>query len=262
MDNEIIFTNGNSRETYFTVHNIKKAHNTSKGKGIKVGVIDWLFGMNNNKSLFAGYADITGVPQHLFENEGHGLWMVTTLREIAPECEIYAINSTLYSEYGEIDRIGFFEKSILWAIEYKLDVLTYSNAAFFGDDRVRANNAVKSAAQNGLITTFIHNDSEYNILHLPVYERYLNKTNSGEQILSGDDMPFFSNSSMSVVLAGFIAILKSIKKSLTREECVDLLVSTSYEITQESDNWYELNPCQHVVDIGKAVELLRGVVNE
>lgn len=160
---EIFFSNANSRDTYFMVHNIKQAQKVSKGKGIKVGIIDWLFAYDSNKYLYTGCADITGESQCLYEHNGHGLMMATTLREIAPECEIYAINSTYYIENGEVNRIGFFEEAIDWAIENKMDVLTYSNAAFAGDDRVRGNKAVEKAVQNGIITTFIHNDSQHNI---------------------------------------------------------------------------------------------------
>ncbi|MHB8963676.1 MAG: S8/S53 family peptidase [Saccharofermentanales bacterium] len=282
---EILFPNANSRNTYFTVHNIKGAQNTSKGKGIKVGVIDWLFAYEKNLSLYAGCANISGESSFLHEQAGHGLMMATTLREIAPECEVYAINATLYNNNGEINRIEYFEQAIDWAIENKINILTYSNAAFFGNERVRANEAVCKAVINGIITTFIHNDSvfniwpygcfgfgndqkfdrqpdlnifhfDYNSLYLPLYERYMDLIQSGEKIRSGNDLPFFSFSSMSPVLAGFAAILMSIKPSLTCEECKKILIETSYEIIENGENWYDLNPCKNVVDIGKAAELL------
>lgn len=44
----IYFNNANSRDTYFTVHNVKEAHKYSKGKGIKVGIIDWCFDAKAN----------------------------------------------------------------------------------------------------------------------------------------------------------------------------------------------------------------------
>lgn len=282
---EIKFNDANSRDTYFTVHNIKKAHKISKGKGVKVGVIDWCFAYESKKTLYSGYANISGDEQYLYKSGGHGLAMATTLREIAPECDIYAINATLYDDNGEVNRIGYFEKAIDWAIDNHIDVLTYSNAAFFEDDRIRANNAVEKAVKNGIITTFIHNDSDYNIwpygclkfgndqkfsrtpdvniyhfdyntLFLPLYERYIAVIESGEKIRSGDDLPYFSFSSMSVVLAGFIAILKNIRPSLTSKECKQILTATSYEITTKGQNWYDLNPCKNVVDIGKAAESL------
>jgi hypothetical protein len=282
MMNDIKFSNANSRDTYFTVHNIKKAHAISKGKGIKVGIIDWLFAYEENKDLYAGCVNISGDALSLYEQDGHGHMMAVTLREIAPECEIYAINAVMHNDGGEASRIGFFEKAIQWAIKKQIHILTYSNAPFNGEERKRANTAIEKAVKNGIITTFIHNDSDYNIwpygcmsfsnqmfgrlpdlniyqfdynyLYLPQYEKYTKTIENGGEIHSGDDLPYFSFSSMSVVLAGFIAILKSIKPSLNSEDCKELLIRTSYEITEFGDYWYDLNPCEHVADIGKAAE--------
>ena len=279
---EIKFENANSRDTYFTVHNIKKAHEISRGTGVKVGVIDWLFAFEDNKLLYAGSANITGDEFNLNIGSGHGLMMATTLKEIAPDCEIYAINATLYDDKGEVNRIGYFEEAIDWAIANCIDILTYSNAAFFDEERKRANKAIEKAVNSGLITTFIHNDSEFNIwpygclgfgndqnferipdvniyhfdynnLFIPLYERYRKIIESNESVRSGNDLPYFSFSSMSVVLAGFVAILKSIKPTLTSMECKELLVNTSYEISRSGENWYDISTSKNVVDIGNAV---------
>lgn len=288
MNNELFFSNANSRQTYFTLHNIARAHEKAKGKGVKVGIIDWLFGVNENKELYAGYADISGRPELLYEACGHGLMMATTLREIAPECEIYAINAVVYGEGGEELRLELFEKGIEWAIENGMDVLTYSHAAFMGEDRIRANDAVRRAVQNGITTTFIHNDSEYNIfpygcmegagygvreefsrkpdlnilhfdynsLSLTTYEKYSDALKAGEKIRSGDMIPFFSFSSMSVVLGGFAAIIKQLRPDFLSGQIRDLLIRTSYKIEAKGQNWYDINPCGRVVDIGKAVDEL------
>ncbi|MHB8963492.1 MAG: hypothetical protein ACYC5K_10105, partial [Saccharofermentanales bacterium] len=98
---------------------------------------------------------------------------------------------------------------------------------------------------------------DYNTLVLPIYERYLEKIKSGERITSGNDLPYFSFSSMSVVLGGFVALLKSVDKSLNDIKVKNLLISTSYPIVEQGDSWHDLNPCEHVVDIGKAVSALR-----
>jgi membrane-anchored mycosin MYCP len=38
------FPNANSRQTYFTVHHIREAWETSRGAGVKVGILDHSFG--------------------------------------------------------------------------------------------------------------------------------------------------------------------------------------------------------------------------
>jgi len=251
---EIFIPNANSRETYFTMHNIREAHKYSKGKGVKVGVIDWLF------------------------DNGHGLWMASVLREIAPECEIHTINAVSY-ESDEI-RNNLFVSAIDWAIENGMDVLTYShmklNAELTGE-------AISKAVRHGITTTFIHNDHpdniwcggcmpyygqgfsrepdiniyhyDYNQLFISQYESYADKIARGEHIGSGNDIPYFSISSTSAVTGGFVAILKSIKPSLTPSECKEILMNTSYPITERiGEHWYDIDVCPRVADIGKAVK--------
>lgn len=150
---------------------------------------------------------------------------------------------------------------------------------------MRANAAVKSAYDHGIITTFIHNDSIYNLwpfgclkffgeknfsrtpdlniyhfdynnIFFEQYEKYLQKISNGEKLQSGDEIPFFSFSSMSPVLAGFVAIIKEIKPLYSFEQIKEILIENSYEITEKSDNWYDLNPCKNVVDLEKTVKSL------
>lgn len=285
------FTNANSRDTYFTVHNVKAAHKQARGKGVKVGIIDWLFALDAHKSLYADSVDITGFLPALHESDGHGLWMATTLREIAPECEIIAINGVDYQgmnseEQGE-RRSHHLIQSIEWAIASGIDVLTYSHGKVPLSYKQLVADAINKAVSNGVTTTFIHNDHQnniwpygcylyfndhyrdfsrepdvniyhhdYNTIMVNRYKAYLEKIARGEAIRSGDDPPFFSNSSMSPVLGGFVAMLKSIKPQLTPAQCKELLVSTSYAITEEGENWFDINPCPRVVDIGKAVTSL------
>ena len=279
MNDILIGNNANSRETYFTLHNVKTAHALVSGKGVKVGVIDWLFAYSENKTLYSGCADIANKPYALNQS-GHGYWMANTLREIAPECEIFAINAV---EYGDnADRIGLLEQAIEWATQNGIDILTYSHPAFTGDEKCRADILIGKAAQAGIATTFIHCDSpkniwpygcfpfkqsnnfnrtpdvnilhfDYNILRVDEYERYKSIIAAGQRVQSGDDVPFFSFSSMSPVLGGFIALMKEIKRDLTADECRKILRETSYSVKVQGANWYDINPCENVVDIGKAV---------
>lgn len=284
---KIEFKNANSRDTYFTVHNIKEAHKLSKGKGIKVGIIDWSFAMNENKGLYSGGVDLTGVSEELYEYDGHGLMMATVLKEIAPHAEIYAINAINYEEGKTIEeqdekRSEYLFKAFDWAIENKIDILTCSQQKFSVKFRDKVDDAIKKVVERGIITTFIHCDSEYNIypyaclkfyndekfrrepdlnifhfdyntLFVEQFQKYDLAVKKGELIRSGNDMPYFSFSSMSPVLAGFIALMKCIDNRLTSQQCKDILMKTSYEIIEKGENWYDINPCPRVVDIGKAV---------
>ena len=290
----LTFSNANSRDTYFTVHNVKAAHKHARGKGVKVGIIDWRFAVDDNQSLYADSVDITGFPPGLHEGKGHGLWMAITLREIAPECEIIAMNGVPYEEGVSYEQLGerrshHLIQAIEWAIESRIDVLTYSQAKVPLSCRPLVGDAITKAVSDGVTTTFIHNDHQdnlwpyaclpyskdsgdnrdftrepdvniyhhdYNTIMVSRCEAYLEKIARGEHIRSGDDLPFFSMSSTSPVLGGFVAILKSIDPQLTPAQCKELLVSTSYSITEKGENWFDLNPCPRAVDIGKAVTTL------
>ena len=215
--------------------------------------------------------------------------MANTLREVAPDCQIFAINAISYE--NEDQRLNLFEQAIEWAIENNIQILTYSHPKFSDQYRTRVNNAVKLAFDNGIITTFIHNDSEYNlwpygcleffgaknfsrlpdvniyhydynVLCVDQYNAYINKIKSGERVQSGDEVPFFSFSSMSPVLTVLVAILKQLDQGLTFDQIKKLLVSTSYSITEIGNNWYDLNPCKNVVDIEKAVSLINNIPKE
>ena len=283
MDN-IIFNGANSRDTYFSIHKIHNAHKYTTGKNIKVGIIDWLFAYDDNLDLYAGCVDISNQGNTLHKKDGHGLWMANTLKEIAPDCQIYAINAITYD--SEEERAQLLEKAIDWAVDNNIQILTYSQAMFCNEQRIRTNNAIKYAYENGIITTFIHNDSkwnlwpygcleffgvnnfsrlpdlnifhyDYNIFNAEQYEKYIQKISNNEDIKSGDEIPFFSFSSMSPVLSGFVAMLKQMDLSLSFEEIKDILVRTSYAITKRQKNWYDINPCQNVVDIEKAVIMVK-----
>jgi hypothetical protein len=285
---EIYFKNANSRETYFTLHNVKEAHRYSKGKSTKIGILDWLFGKQTHTDLYNGFVDVTGSTPEILNFEGHGYWMASVLKEIAPTSEIYAINSIFYKD-GENDpdelRICYLEKAIDWAIENEIDILTYSHPKFSPNYQEKLSVILGKAYENNIITTFIHCDHrdnlwpyacmpfsnnegflrnpDYNILHfdynhlfIQTYYDYVTAIEQNSNINSGNLIPYFSFSSMSPVLAGFVALLRSIKSNLTLDEIRNLLDETSYKITEKGDSWYDINECEKVIDIGRAVKHL------
>lgn len=267
------------------MHNVKPAHKYGKGMGVKIGILDWLFGRDIHSGLYTDFIDVTNTADELLNKPEHGYWMAAALKEIAPECSIYAINCCKYQgesqDEADAKRIQYLEAAINWAIESKLDILTYSHPRFTPAHRNKFDCLIDKAAQNGIITTFIHCDNknniwpyacmpfydkdsfirepDYNILHydynhlyIPRYEQYLEALNNSDTINSGDKLPFFSFSSMSPVLGGFVAILKSIRRDLTKDEIRVVLDKTSYEIYDNGEHWYDINKCAKVVDIGQA----------
>ncbi len=115
-----VFANANSRDTYFSVHNVKTAHKISTGKGVKVGIMDWSFGCGSNKNLYVGAENFAGY-KTAPDEEGHGFWMANTLKEIAPDCEMYALCTTDKNEDVLTDNMV---TAIRWAVQNFLN-MTY-----------------------------------------------------------------------------------------------------------------------------------------
>ncbi len=276
----IDFMNANSRDTFFTIHNIKEAQSISKGKGIKVGILDHYFGCETHEDLYKGTIDFLDDSDAFNKISEHGYWMATTLKEIAPECDVYAIN-TLDSK-DEDKKVTAMIKAIDWAIENKIDILTYSEAPISEKNRQRFDAAVNKAAENNVITTFIHYDNpnniwpnimsshnnqgynrepdfnifnyDYKVLFMDQYKKY---ENLGNNISGGKNIPYFSISSTSPVTAGFIAILKSVNNKLSPNEYRDILKKTSYKMSFKDPFTLKDSECSSVVDIGKAVIYLK-----
>jgi len=104
----LLFDNANSRPTYFSVHGIGAAQEHSRGQGVRVGILDHYFGTEIHPGLYAGSANFLGedATTELTTVAEHGFWMARTLREIAPEVEIYALNAAARDEAQRADAIS------------------------------------------------------------------------------------------------------------------------------------------------------------
>src|SRR5690554_962012 len=273
------FKNANSRETYFTLHNIKAAWKYGCGRGVKIGVIDWLFGLEQYPELYAGGVDFAANPKALNNQAEHGKWMATVLREVAPDCAIYALSIAMNQK--EERKVDSMIQAIDWAIEHDLDVLTYSSAPFSAANTARLDQAIARADAVGIVTTFIHyyhptnllpgvlgwganpDDQrpsdiqifgyDYNTTMAYQYHRYLN---AGVQPRSGDEMPYFSYSSTSPVAAGFVAILMSVKPGLAPAEYKAALTQNlTYREFADPITGREIKD-ERAADIGKAASWL------
>lgn len=276
----VAFTHANSRDTYFTMHNVRQAQDISKGKGIKVGILDHCFGYELHKDLYSGAVDFINSPYTLNKSNEHGYWMTNTLKEIAPECEVYALNTANIDEDKMVTAVI---EAIDWAIKNHIDILTYSQRPVSDKNRKRFDEAVNKAVKNNIVTTFIHYDNpnniwpgqmlppswtekgqrepDFNILHYDyntlLIDTYTKYQKLKGKVYSGDDIPYFSVSSTSPVTAGFIAILKSINNNLTPDEYRQILKKTSYKTTFTDPFTLKKAECPNVVDIGKAAKYIK-----
>jgi len=244
----LYFPNANSRPTYFTVHNIYDAWPISKGAGVKVGILDHSFGYDVHPGLYAGGRNFqkAGWGESFGTVSHHGFWMASTVREIAPEAEIYALGT--YSA-NESEKVDAMVEAIDWAIAHDLDVLTYSAGRFSPEARKRLDNAVDRALEKGIVTTFIHYPHPGNLLPAWLGPRTGDDDREADvNILQYDysvvftgkyvawmqnehrqpsDNPFLSISSTSPVTAGFVALLKGVRPDLKPAEVKRILMETS-----------------------------------
>lgn len=245
----LVFPGANSRETWFSMHGVREAQALSKGAGIKVGVLDHLFGTQRHLELYAGGVNFLGDDQawKLTDKDEHGYWMTLALREIAPEVEVYALNT---SSRDETTRVDAMVKAIDWAIENGLDVLTYSNRPFSPEGRERLDPAVGRAHAAGVVTTFIHygepgnllpgglfpgledgRDPDVHVLHFDyslIFVRDYARIQRGEQ--TRGYRPFLSLSSTSPVTAGVVAMMRSLEPDLSPARCQEILRATARSI--------------------------------
>lgn len=263
----LYFPNANARPTYFSIHNIRAAWEQSRGQGVKVGILDHSFGYQVHEGLYTGgrnfQEDDWG--ESFDSVSHHGYWMARTLREVAPEVQIYALGTYSSDEESKVEAMV---QAIDWAIEADLDVLAYSARRFSPELRRRLDEAVDRALAAGITTTFIHyphpgnllpswlgprsgddeREPDFNLLHydysVVFTERYAEWLEKGE---ASGYRPFLSVSSTSPVLAGFVAILKALRPELGSEELKRILTDTSRGIE------FEGYRSPRTVDIGAAV---------
>ncbi|NVO09600.1 MAG: S8/S53 family peptidase [Bacteroidales bacterium] len=270
------FKNANTRPTYDTYHHIKEAQTYATGKGIKVGILDHYFGYQNNKELYKDGVDFLNERDRMDNVGEHGLWLSTTLRELAPDVEIYAMNVTNNNRTKEKNALV---KAVDWAIDKKLNILTYSSEIFRNEDRAEIDKAVQKAVANNILIIFLHYGSNDNLLPyslLPytvqeIYGRpfdvsvfhfdyntflaedYKNYLKEGRIIKDYGGMPYFSYSSMPIVLASIASMMLEKDKNLSPSEIKKILISTSREME------YKNYKIRNVVD---AVAAIKYVMNE
>jgi hypothetical protein len=252
----VVMPGANSRETYFTMHHIKEAQAITKGKGSKVGILDHSFGLALHPDLYAGGRNfVVDSDEFLSKREWHGYWMALVLHEIAPEAKIFALNTHSFkAPESEAEAIS---KAIDWAIQQKIDVLTYSHAAIDGEQRKILDTALDRAHAAGIVTTFIHTrhpgnimptglfagfggddgrEPDLNVLHYDYTVIFLNeykKQKSGEK--SWWNPPFQSISSTSPVLGGVVALMRSLRPDITPSQCRRVLRETAHSMTFEGE---------------------------
>jgi hypothetical protein len=277
----LFFPNANTRKTLFSVHNVSDAHALTLGEGVDVGILDWLFAMNRHPDLYASGRDFAGNAGSLAEREGHGFWMASVVREIAPKCRIHALN---VFDKNPDSFSAAISAAVTWAASNGINVLTCSHGMYaYNARRADVDAAVASAVDLGVTTCFLHYDHEANMLPYGVFPyrsreyartpdlnvwhydysvlfcaQYIEFLARTEPPQSGNDIPFFSMSSTAAATGAFVALLMALKPGLLPQDYRRILIDTSYAWSYEGVATFETGESPRVVDIGRAAALLSG----
>lgn len=273
----INFPDANSRENYYSMHNIEEAHQISTGSGVKVGILDWGFGFEEHEGLYAGGKDFTSYSYHednFNHTSEHGFWMAQTLKEIAPDAEVYALGT--FVPDSEEEWVDAMIDAVHWAMDEGIDILTLSHQEISDENRQRFDAEIDKAVEQGIVTTFIHYDNPNNILPWGIWsdgggeyydraedinifqydyntlflDNYREAMKDPEFERNYKDQLYTSVSSMSVVTAGFVAMLEEVDGTLTPTEYKAILVETSRPMEYAGER------AEHVADIEAAVRYL------
>jgi len=244
--------------TYINFHKVDKAWKYSKGKNVKVAVLDWLFNMSLKASK--KYIDpISLVPgQPIGElKPWHGEWMAEIINNIAPDAKIIPIRARPRSKKSNnnspVDRP--YEKYIIEGIKYAADHGAAAVTSSMGPLRQskELTDVLNYAKKKGTIFIDVHpeykdfkngklvfcDSTELNplIIHpgiVPVPAHpYTKKAEMWRDFYTWpyDIDPVFRDgwgfSNAPPITAGIIALVKSVNPELNVKQIKKLLIETS-----------------------------------
>ena len=243
-------------QNYISFHKIEKAWRVSKGRGVKVAVLDWLFDMSPKASQ--KYIDpISLVPGHEVGSSEpwHGEWMAEIVHRIAPAAKIIPIRARPPKD--EIPKNNPneqpYEQYLIEGIYYAADHGAAAVTNSMGPVRLTEKliNAVKYAEKKG--TVFINVHPEYLerknesfifcdssqcsplIIHTGIVSvpEYPLKPESNRDIYTWpyEMNPKFKDgwgfSNGPPIVTGIIALMKSINPELSVKEVKEIIIRTA-----------------------------------
>ncbi len=236
-------------DTHLAIHNVRAAHEITLGAGTKVGILDRSFGVEAHPELYAGSENFLGGGSNPQDgDETHqGYWMALVLHEIAPEAEIYALEAVASDE---ATRVEAMVRALEWAVEQKLDVVTYCSETFSESARATLDPAVEKTVEAGVVVVFLDYSHRLNLLpagfgppveqrqrdpdlHIFSYDCTTLFAGQFLALLTPDDdgiqlnRPFLGRPSAGPVTAGLVALLKSVDPEASPSEIKKILMETS-----------------------------------
>jgi len=264
-----------SGDTHLSVHNIHSAHEITLGSGTKVGILDHSFEMASHPELYAGgkvFSEMGSSSARARETH-HGYWMALTLREVAPESRIFALE---IPTKGAGARVDAMVEAMDWAVEQDLDVVTYCGGEFSPAERAVLDLVIEKTVQAGIVVVFVDYPHPLNLLpggfggpseagdqspdlNIFSYDCTALFGNGFVAFMEPDDdvitrhRPFLARPAAGSVTAGVVALVRSVSPEASPREIKKVLVATSRPVK------YRGLTANRVPDAFEAVTSVQGV---
>jgi hypothetical protein len=235
-----------------SIHHLRDAHELTMGSGVRVGILDHSFEIEAHPDLYAGHVVFGEEARGTRDRVGsqRGFWMALTLREVAPEASIFALDLAGDDKQARVDALV---RALRWAIDHDLDVVTYcgGDLSDAGQEHMDALDAmVDKAVEAGVTVAFVGYSHPSNLLpggfgpsvRESLREPDLNIfSDDCTSLLAGrftafvdpdDDTvlsqrPFLAQPAIGPVAAGLAALVKSANPAAGPLEVKNILVDTS-----------------------------------
>jgi hypothetical protein len=235
--------NGLKSKTNFIVFSrIDRAQNYSKGEGIKVAVCDWLFDLRGGEASEKYVNPTSMIPGEPVgsDNPWHGEWMAEMVHQTAPACKIIPIRAR--PDDGDYQQ--YLIKGIRFAADQGAAAVTSSMGPLTFTDELRE--AVDYAEEKGMLFINVHplersagkpDDIERKIIYTGLISAPGHPSSPIDRDVyvwpysltpTYDDGWGYSNGPP--IVAGVVALMKSVNPGLTPREIKEIIVKTALMI--------------------------------
>jgi len=242
---------GEKKTNFITYHRIDKAWNFSKGENVRVAVLDWIFNIRSDSS-HKYINPVSFLPGQ--DKPWHGEWMAEIVHQIAPQCKIIPVRARPKSTKNDNPFVDqpyekFIIEGIMYAANHGAVAVTNSMGPLKQSEKLEE--VIKYAEKKGIIFIDVHPEylSFENNHYVLCDSARLNKLIIHSGIVSVPERPGkmdplrdiytwpyqmdpvykdgWGYSKGPPIVAGVIALIKSVNKNLTVKEIKNILIKTA-----------------------------------